>query len=227
MPHTVALPPAKSETSDSHFGGTPWRRTQVPGATPSLVHGRGPDNPLAPPSVKHYLHIYEATLFHIAPSAAGRRSPRPPRRCLAPVSEPLQRRRADRVADLVHPVAPGPLPAGAAGGRGCWSRRPGPRVRRRAGATRRPAPAGGAAADPRPVTDHCAGAVFTTPRLTVGTWTHQDAATLLDIYSRWEVARWLGAAPRPLRPPRRRCGWRTSGRPAAGPTRPSASGGSR
>ena len=48
------------------------------------------------------------------------------------------------------------------------------------------------------MTDHCAGAVFTTPRLTVGAWTHQDAATLLDIYSRWEVARWLGAAPRPL-----------------------------
>jgi RimJ/RimL family protein N-acetyltransferase len=48
------------------------------------------------------------------------------------------------------------------------------------------------------VTGHSGGAVFTTPRLTVGTWTRQDAATLLDIYSRWEVARWLGAAPRPL-----------------------------
>ncbi len=48
------------------------------------------------------------------------------------------------------------------------------------------------------MTGHSGGAVFTTPRLTVGAWTHQDAATLLDIYSRWEVARWLGAAPRPL-----------------------------
>jgi RimJ/RimL family protein N-acetyltransferase len=47
------------------------------------------------------------------------------------------------------------------------------------------------------VTGH-GGAVFTTPQLTVGRWTHRDAATLLDIYSRWEVARWLGAAPRPL-----------------------------
>ena len=48
------------------------------------------------------------------------------------------------------------------------------------------------------MSDHWAGAVFTTPRLTVGTWTHQDADTLLDIYSRWEVARWLGATPRLL-----------------------------
>src|SRR6478672_7422804 len=50
---------------------------------------------------------------------------------------------------------------------------------------------------PGPVSDHC-GAVFTTPRLSMGTWARQDAGTLLDIYSRWEVARWLGAAPRPL-----------------------------
>ena len=29
-------------------------------------------------------------------------------------------------------------------------------------------------------------------------WTHDDAEPLLDIYSRLEVARWLGATPRPL-----------------------------
>lgn len=40
--------------------------------------------------------------------------------------------------------------------------------------------------------------VFSTPRLTIGAWTHDAAATLHDIYSRWEVARWLGATPRPL-----------------------------
>lgn len=40
--------------------------------------------------------------------------------------------------------------------------------------------------------------VFTTERLTVRAWTPEDAPTLFDIYSRWEVARWLGAAPRAL-----------------------------
>ncbi|WP_374970579.1 GNAT family N-acetyltransferase [Terrabacter sp. BE26] len=40
--------------------------------------------------------------------------------------------------------------------------------------------------------------VFTTERLTVRAWTVEDAPTLLDVYGRWEVARWLGATPRAL-----------------------------
>jgi len=40
--------------------------------------------------------------------------------------------------------------------------------------------------------------VFTTERLTVRAWTVEDAPTLLDIYGRWDVARWLGATPRAL-----------------------------
>ena len=38
--------------------------------------------------------------------------------------------------------------------------------------------------------------VFSTDRLDVRLWTHDDVATLFDIYRRWEVARWLGAEPR-------------------------------
>ena len=48
------------------------------------------------------------------------------------------------------------------------------------------------ARDGRPAT------VFETERLSVRAWTHEDAAAVLDIYSRKEVARWLGATPRPL-----------------------------
>jgi RimJ/RimL family protein N-acetyltransferase len=42
--------------------------------------------------------------------------------------------------------------------------------------------------------------VFTTPRLRVREWTHSesDLDRLYDIYSRWEVARWLGATPKAL-----------------------------
>ena len=42
--------------------------------------------------------------------------------------------------------------------------------------------------------------VFSTERLDVRPWTHDgaDLARLYDIYSRWEVARWLGSVPRPL-----------------------------
>jgi RimJ/RimL family protein N-acetyltransferase len=39
-------------------------------------------------------------------------------------------------------------------------------------------------------------AVFETERLDVRAWTHDDVETLFDIYRRWEVARWLGAAPK-------------------------------
>jgi RimJ/RimL family protein N-acetyltransferase len=38
--------------------------------------------------------------------------------------------------------------------------------------------------------------VFRTERLTVRPWTHDDVEEMFDIYRRWEVARWLGAAPR-------------------------------
>jgi RimJ/RimL family protein N-acetyltransferase len=42
--------------------------------------------------------------------------------------------------------------------------------------------------------------VFTTERLTVRPWSGTDADIdrFYDIYSRWEVARWLGATPRAL-----------------------------
>jgi len=40
--------------------------------------------------------------------------------------------------------------------------------------------------------------VFETERLVVRPWNHDDAEDILDIYSRMEVARWLGATPRPL-----------------------------
>jgi hypothetical protein len=41
---------------------------------------------------------------------------------------------------------------------------------------------------------------FATPRLDVTQWTHEpsDVDRLVDMYSRWEVARWLGATPRAL-----------------------------
>ncbi len=38
--------------------------------------------------------------------------------------------------------------------------------------------------------------VFRTERLDVRFWTHDDVATMFDIYRRWEVARWLGASPK-------------------------------
>jgi RimJ/RimL family protein N-acetyltransferase len=44
------------------------------------------------------------------------------------------------------------------------------------------------------------GVLFTTERLDVRPWTHDDADVdrIFDVYSRWEVARWLGATPRAL-----------------------------
>jgi len=43
-------------------------------------------------------------------------------------------------------------------------------------------------------------AVYETERLIVRPWTHDesDVDRIFDTYSRWEVARWLGAAPRAL-----------------------------
>lgn len=43
--------------------------------------------------------------------------------------------------------------------------------------------------------------VFRTERLDVRPWQHTDEARLFDTYSRWEVARWLGATPRVLQSP--------------------------
>jgi Acetyltransferases, including N-acetylases of ribosomal proteins len=40
--------------------------------------------------------------------------------------------------------------------------------------------------------------VFETERLVVRPWTHSDADRHFDMYSRWEVARWLGSVPTPL-----------------------------
>jgi len=42
--------------------------------------------------------------------------------------------------------------------------------------------------------------VFATGRLDISPWTHEpsDVERILDIYSRWEVAQWLGARPRIL-----------------------------
>ncbi len=42
--------------------------------------------------------------------------------------------------------------------------------------------------------------VFATERLDVTPWSHDpsDVERLLDTYSRWEVAQWLGATPRAL-----------------------------
>jgi RimJ/RimL family protein N-acetyltransferase len=42
--------------------------------------------------------------------------------------------------------------------------------------------------------------IYRTPRLTIRPWTTADADVdrIFDIYSRWEVARWLGAQPRAL-----------------------------
>jgi RimJ/RimL family protein N-acetyltransferase len=37
--------------------------------------------------------------------------------------------------------------------------------------------------------------VYRTPRLDVRPWTYADAETMYDLYRRWEVVRWLGAAP--------------------------------
>jgi len=36
---------------------------------------------------------------------------------------------------------------------------------------------------------------FSTDRLDVRPWTHDDVEVMYDIYRRWEVSRWLGAAP--------------------------------
>lgn len=45
-----------------------------------------------------------------------------------------------------------------------------------------------------------ARAIFETPRLIVRAWTDResDVDRIFDIYSRWEVARWLGAVPRAM-----------------------------
>jgi RimJ/RimL family protein N-acetyltransferase len=42
--------------------------------------------------------------------------------------------------------------------------------------------------------------VFRTERLDISPWTHEpsDVERILDIYSRWEVAQWLGARPRTI-----------------------------
>lgn len=40
--------------------------------------------------------------------------------------------------------------------------------------------------------------VYETERLVVRPWTEADADRLYDTYSRWEVARWLGAQPRAM-----------------------------
>ena len=46
-----------------------------------------------------------------------------------------------------------------------------------------------------------AGHVFETERLVVRPWTAADADRHFDMYSRWEVARWLGSVPAPLESP--------------------------
>ena len=45
--------------------------------------------------------------------------------------------------------------------------------------------------------------VYRTPRLVIREWTEDpgDLARILDVYSRWEVARWLGATPRVMAGP--------------------------
>jgi RimJ/RimL family protein N-acetyltransferase len=45
--------------------------------------------------------------------------------------------------------------------------------------------------------------VFRTERLDINPWTDEpsDVERILDIYSRWEVARWLGARPRTIATP--------------------------
>lgn len=40
--------------------------------------------------------------------------------------------------------------------------------------------------------------IYETPRLVVRQWNESDTDRLFDIYSRWEVARWLGATPKAL-----------------------------
>src|SRR5438105_3885196 len=37
---------------------------------------------------------------------------------------------------------------------------------------------------------------YATPRLDVRPWRHAEVDAMFEIYSRWEVARWLGATPR-------------------------------
>jgi RimJ/RimL family protein N-acetyltransferase len=41
-----------------------------------------------------------------------------------------------------------------------------------------------------------AGEAFSTERLDVRAWTHDDVDRMYDIYRRWEVSRWLGAEPK-------------------------------
>jgi RimJ/RimL family protein N-acetyltransferase len=43
--------------------------------------------------------------------------------------------------------------------------------------------------------------VFVTERLDIGPWTHDDLDRVFDLYSRWAVARWLGATPRAMAEP--------------------------
>ncbi|KJY32298.1 GNAT family N-acetyltransferase [Streptomyces sp. NRRL S-495] len=43
--------------------------------------------------------------------------------------------------------------------------------------------------------------MFSTERLTARLWQHSDAERAFDTYSRWEVARWLGATPKALESP--------------------------
>ena len=41
-----------------------------------------------------------------------------------------------------------------------------------------------------------AAPVFSTERLDMRLWTHDDVDVMYDIYRRWEVSRWLGATPK-------------------------------
>ena len=51
-----------------------------------------------------------------------------------------------------------------------------------------------------PLTDSTMSAViFETQRLIVRSYTAEDADFMLDMYSRWEVAQFLGSTPRALR----------------------------
>ncbi|MFE7594356.1 GNAT family N-acetyltransferase [Kitasatospora sp. NPDC057512] len=50
-------------------------------------------------------------------------------------------------------------------------------------------------------TEHGSETVLTTERLVVRQWTVADQERAFDIYSRWEVAQWLGRTPRALAHP--------------------------
>lgn len=64
--------------------------------------------------------------------------------------------------------------------------------------------------------------VYETPRLVVRDWTEDpaDLARVYDTYSRWEVARWLGATPRAMDDPEQAVAtvrrWRDRSQPSGG-----------